>query len=456
MPGLFGILEIGKRTLISQQIAQSVIGNNIANVNTEGYSRQKVALKQIGSIDTPWGTIGMGVQINSIERSRDALLDRLYREAQGTSSEWQTRAQFMSEIDVIFTEVDGAGIGTQLDQFFNAWHELANSPEDQRPRIALRERGIALTETFHRIANKLKEQKQQINTRIQAISDKINEILKKIADLNSRIPSGNDTPGRANELLDQRDKLLDELAQYVDVQTFERQDQGVAVYIGSTSLVEGSYYRKMSTTTEVLNDLPITKIIGPDGEELSPSRGELKGLMELRDEIIPTYEDRLNELARTVVEQVNNYHKVGYTLDGETGYQFFDNRHITASNISLDAEILKDPGKIVAAATDAAGDNTQAQRIAALKDMPLIDGSSLREFYATLVTRIGIDGQTANDFSKNHEIVAMQATLQREQVMGVSLDEEMVDMIKYQQSYLAATRMITTVDQMIEAVLNMR
>ncbi|MDQ7052449.1 MAG: flagellar hook-associated protein FlgK [candidate division KSB1 bacterium] len=456
MPGLFGILELGKRTLISQQIAQSIVGNNIANVNTEGYSRQRTNFEQVGSLRTPWGTIGLGVQVKNISRMRDALVDRLYRDASATYREWETKAGFMRQIDAIFTEIDDAGIGSKLDAFFNAWNDLANDPESSQPRIALRESARALTAAFNDVANKLKWQKENINTRISKAVDEFNNIIKKIAELNTKIPSSAANSSQVNELLDERDRLLDRLSEMADIQIFERSNQGIAVYAGSTSLIEGSYYQELTTTIDIQNDLPVVTVLLPDGNELEPTSGEFKALLELRDEIIPEYENDLNTLAKNIVEQVNAYHKVGYTLAGETGYNFFDNRYITAATIRLDPDIEEDANNIIAAAEDAAGDNTQALRIASLKNTTLIGDYTFRDYYASLITKVGLDGQTAEDLSRSNEILVNQTVLQRETTIGVSLDEEMVNLIRYQQSYLAASRMIATVDQMIEAIINLR
>ena len=456
MPGLFGILELGKRTLISQQFAQNIVGNNIANVNTEGYSRQRTQFKQFGNINTPWGRMGLGVQVEKVIRSRDALIDRLYREGQGTLKEWEMRAQFLQQIDTAFSEVDESGLGAQLDAFFSAWYDLANDPENAQPRIALKERALALTDTFHRIVRKLKDQKQNINTRIEKNVKAVNSLVKKIAAINAKIPASTTSTGVSNDLLDERDRLIDELAGLVDVQVIERSDGRVGVYIGSINMVEGAYFQTLSLKYESDGSTTIARVLLPTNETFSPTRGELKALLDLRDDLIPSYEKSLDTLAQNLVEQINAYHKVGYNPDGETNLNFFDNRYITAETIRLDETILNNPEKIAAAAVDEIGDNTQALRIAALKDAGLIGGVSFREYYAALITRVGLDGQEANDFLKNQEIFVNQTALQREQVTGVSLDEEMVDMIKYQQTYLAAARMITTADSMIEAIINLK
>ncbi|RME00274.1 MAG: flagellar hook-associated protein FlgK [Calditrichaeota bacterium] len=456
MAGLFGLLELGKRTLIAQQFAQNIVGNNISNVNTDGYSRQQTQFNQIGTIDTPWGKIGLGVQIQNVERSRDALVDKSYRDAHGALAQWQTRANILQKVDTIFTEEDQAGLGSKMDAFFNAWEDLANDPESLQPRLALKQRGIALTDTFHRIANKLKEQKVSTDNRISNLVDEANSLIKKIATLNGKIPSSATSAGQSNELLDQRDQLIDRLAEIVNVKVIESTDKGVSIFIGAINVVQGGFYHTIQTQTESGDGMTKTVLYSPSGTPLDVSSGELKGLLDLRDEILPSYSDSLNTLAKSMVDQVNAYHKVGYTLDGDTGINFFDTRYTTADAIKLDDEILDEPKKIIAAAEDAEGDGTQALRIAKLKDAPLLNGSSYSDFYSGLITQIGVDGQSALDAAKSQEILARQTAIQREEVSGVSLDEEMINMIKFQQSYLAAARMISTIDSMIEAIISLK
>lgn len=456
MSGLFGLIQTGKRALIAQQYAQNVVGNNISNVNTEGYSRQTVQFGEMGAIETPWGRIGLGVNITSIARSRDEFVDQMYREAQSTVSEWETKNSVLQQIDAAFSDADGGGIGTRLDEFFNSWQDLANDPESSQARIAVRESANALTAAFHRMAGRVKDQKVTANGQISEIVQEINRLLEQIASMNEKIPALASDATRANDMLDARDRLIDRLSELIDIKVVQKGVGGVGIYLGAINLVEMDKAVSLHTATESDGEDPIIKIYGPDGAEIIVQSGKLKGLLDLRDSTIAEYQKRLDTLARTVVEQINALHKSGYTVEGETDISFFDNRFISASSIRVADEIAADANKIAAASTDADGDNALALQIAGLKDRALIAGASLREYYSSLVTRIGVDGKTANENAQSSQAFFLQSRLQREQSTAVSLDEEMVDMMRYEQSYQAAARMIATVDEMLQAVLAMK
>lgn len=457
MSGLFGLLQMGKRSLVAHQFAQNIVGNNISNAGIEGYTRQTTQLGSGGSIETPWGQIGMGVQVDGVMRSRDALIDKMYRDSSGSLGDWETKSFSMQNVEAMFTESDNDGIGARMDSFFNSWQDLANAPESSQARLALREQAQGLVDTFHRISNLLTSERQSINTQVVNVADRINDISSRIASLNERLPGKVKLAlKQENDALDERDRLLDELSDLVDIKVIGRDEGGIAVYIGSINLIEGPHANKLSIEQESNGKLSISKLYDPGGNELKLNNGRLKGLLELRDVQLKKYEDRLNTLSRTLVKEVNSYHKAGYTLEGETDIDFFDAAFIDADSINLSEDVLENPDKIAAASIDADGDNGQALLISALKDAPLVDGDGMREFYNTLITEVGVDSRFAIDSEETYGVLQNQAALQREGVSGVSLDEEMVDMIKYEQAYRAAARMVTTVDSMIETILSLK
>lgn len=457
MSGLMGLLQLGKRSLSAQQFGQQVVGNNISNVNTEGYSRQAPRFNTGGSIDTPWGKIGLGVQIGGIVRSRDVLLDKMFRQAESNLNEWETKETYLRRIDLLFREDDENGIGSRLDSFFNAWQDLANDPESVQARIAVKEQAKALISTFKRASSTVREQREGLNENISDTVKRINKITRQIALLNRKTqmtPEG--AAGQAYDVFDQRDRLLDELSSLADITVVRRANAAVSVYIDSINVVEGVSAQELTTVEANDGNMRRVDVVGPQGSTLNPSGGYLHGLLELRDQTLKGYEQQLNQLSRHIVEEVNKYHKVGYTLAGETGINFFDNRYINANDLRLSEDVLNDPKKIIAATEDAAGDNAQALRIAALKDMPLVDGTSFRDFYASLITTIGSDARYALDSAKNYDVIKSQTLVQRESISGVSLDEEMVDMIRYEQAYNAAARMIATLDEMIQTIIALK
>ncbi len=456
MAGLFGILQSGKRSLIAQQFAQTVVGNNIANVNTKGYSRQSARLIPAPSVNTAYGRIGMGVNIDGVKRSRNAFLDKIYRDANSELTQWQAQQFFLEQVDALFADVDESGIGSQMDRFFNAWYDLSNDPESSQARIAVKESGKSMSRTFNRVARGLTDQRKNINGQVQALVDRVNDLTSKIAELNAKIPRSDSNLTQENELKDQQDLLIDELTDILDVEVIYTENSGVNLYVDSLNIVAGATSLTLETEYDASGDIPLLNISGVAGVAVDITGGELGGILELRDEIITGYQDKLNTLAQNIVEQVNIYHKAGYTLNGDTGMEFFDHTKITAETMALSSDVLDDVSNIAAASEDAQGDNSQALLIAGLKDAPLIDETSFRDYYNSIIQAIGEDTRMSTVSSQNFEIIKTQAELQKEGVSGVSLDEEMIDMIRYQRAYGAAARLISTVDSMIETLLSLR
>lgn len=458
MAGLFGLLQTGKRSLLAQQFAQQIVGNNISNVNTEGYTRQVPRLTTSTALETMWGRVGAGVQIDGVLRIRDQYLDRMLRESDALLTEWEMREQLLSRVDSIFSSDPENGIGGRLDAFFNAWYDLANAPEGAQARVALRETAQGLVDTIRSTARQLRAQRKNVNDQVRDTIERVNSLLQQVAELNGNIAIANfgSEFGEGAELLDQRDRVLDELSSLLYVRVEPREAGGVSVYLGTHSLVEGSQANGFTFTTQEVGGLVAYFPRTEDGQVPQIEGGKLKALLDLRDITLKQNEEALDTLSRTLVEEINKYHKVGYTTTGATGLAFFNGEFLKASELRLADEILNDANNIIAAATDADGDNTQALRIAGLKDTPAIGRASLREFYATMVTNIGSNARTAADQVINYDTLKSQVLTQRESVSGVSLDEEMIEMIRYEQAYNAAARMITTVDEMIQTVIAMK
>ena len=458
MPGgLMGILQLGKRTLQANQYAQNVVGNNIANVNTPGYTRQRVRLTPGTSVDSPYGKIGSGVNIEGIERMRDNFTDQIFRNSSSNLNRWETTDLILQRTDAAFTEEDGSGIGSMIDRFFNSWYDLSNDPESKQARVAVREAGLSLSSTMNRMAHYVRDQRVDANAQVESVVGRINGLISKIADLNAKIPGVKDfSITRSSELMDQRDRLIDDLSQLVDVRVSDSGKIGLNVYIGSINVVSGGNALEIEMNSDDSNGVPVTELTVLGSFPLKVTNGELAGLIELRDEILPAYSNDLDRLAQGIVEQVNTYHSAGYAADGSTGINFFDNQFITGESMRLSSDIINNVDNIAPAAQDAAGDNTQALLIAGLKDTPTMDGSSIRDFYGQIINQVGEDGYLARVNVQNYEIMQSQASLQRDAMIGISLDEEMVEMIKYEQAYQAAARVINTADTMIETLLSLK
>ena len=174
MPGgLMGLLQLGKRSLQANQYAQNVVGNNIANVNTPGYSRQRVRLAPGATVQSPYGMLGSGVNIEGIERMRDNFADQIYRDGSSDLTRWQTTDLILQRTDAAFTENDDSGIGAMIDRFFNSWYDLSNDPESTQSRVAVREAGLSLTNTMNRMASFVRDQRIDANQQVEYVVEQI-------------------------------------------------------------------------------------------------------------------------------------------------------------------------------------------------------------------------------------------------------------------------------------------
>ena len=288
------------------------------------------------------------------------------------------------------------------------------------------------------------------------MTSEINELTRDIANINSHVVSAELGGSRANDLRDERDRLIDELSNLIDVRTREKADGSETVSMGAMALVDGSASLDIGTVTEHKYGIS-TDILVWQGTtiELTNLSGELAGLTQSRDKIIPGYLDKLNELARSIVQEVNAIHRLGYG-DGKivNGVDFFDPNYTDAATIRLNQEVLTDINKIAASAS-IDGDNLIALRLSGLRNVSVMsnNSSTIDDFYHSIIGNIGVETSEASSFTGNYELLAHQTENARLSIEGVSLDEEMANLIKFQHAYDAAARVITTMDEALDTVI---
>jgi flagellar hook-associated protein 1 FlgK len=285
----------------------------------------------------------------------------------------------------------------------------------------------------------------------------INRLCKETASLNEQIKSMELGGVKANDLRDARDLLVDQLSEYIDVNTIEQPNGGMTVFIGAMALVDGPDHLEISP-----------RVINRDGKlehelvwkgtdvKISNLNGQLKGLIESRDKIIPSYMEELDLLARTIIEEVNAIHRSGYGLNGTTGVNFFDTTLLTAAGIRINPDLASDPARIAASLSGEEGDNRIALAINDLRDRAvMVNGSTtINDYYNGFVGQLGMEAREARSFTENYELLLNQTENSRQAVQGVSLDEETANMIRYQHAYDAAARVITTIDEALDTVIS--
>jgi flagellar hook-associated protein 1 FlgK len=457
MAGLFDGLEMGKRALATQQLWLNTIGHNISNVNTPGYSRQRVLTSTTIPQELPVGMVGTGVTATAIHNVRDLFLNQQYRQENKALGNWTALEKTITQIESLFVEPNDESLGDQLNNFWTSWSELANNPESISARTALKEQTNLLTNTFHRIYNQMLDLRKSVDTDIQLTLENVNTLSGEIASLNQQISKSELGGQQANDLRDRRDYLIDQLSQYVDINATEQKNNTTTVYIGALAIVDGNQSFRLGTKKVSSGEMATSAIVWEgSNQKIKNLSGELKGLVETRDEILPRYMEALDDIASTLVSNVNALHRVGYGLDGSSGYNYFNAMYTGAANITIDSIVGNDVNKIAASTGGEVGDNTNALAIADLRNSYTMarGTATINEYYNSLVGQVGVESSKATDLKESYEILVEQINNSRESVQGVSLDEEMANMIKYQNAFDAAARVITTMDQALDTVIN--
>ncbi|MWC30920.1 flagellar hook-associated protein FlgK [Paenibacillus sp. MMS18-CY102] len=501
MRSTFHSIETAKRSLFTEQANISTTGHNIANANTPGFSRQRVNLVASRPIEAPGymrsnipGQLGTGVEFTSITRVREKFLDDQFRNANRSLGEWSIQSDTLSKLETVFNEPSDSGIRTVMDNFWKSWTDLGKDPESITGRKIVRENALALVDAFNETSKHLTDLDNDLTTNIATKTAQINSISNSVADLNleiKRLEAYGDNP---NDLMDERDYLVDQLSKMVNVSVVNTAD-GYDISVGSIMLVDG--LNAPGTTVQALEtQFNSGGVVG----------GEIQGLLVSRDQILKDYESQLDAMAdtfvngeititipagstfngsqlaadlTTTVRGINGLHNLGYlftnpprqaddifvTSDGTPT--------ITAANIRLSQDIVDDPMNIATSLRTAItngvnetvkGNNTLANLMAGLKETPFkfspiasqngITAGTIDEFYASMIGQLGLQSQEADRQATNQQDIVTQVDSRRQSVSGVSLDEEMSELIKFQHAYSAAARFMTTIDETLDKVIN--
>jgi flagellar hook-associated protein 1 FlgK len=571
------IFSTGVSGLFASQAGIDVTGHNIANVNTEGYSRQRVVLNTMDSAVISSIVFGRGVDVESVERVYDDMLADSIRNETSGMEYYKTLQQALDQVQIYFNELeDGSGLGEAMQEYFDAWSDLANTAPDQSDealikRETLVEKAGILADKIQAGYSSLQDVKDESNVIITEYVDEINQISENIGYLNKNIAVIEATGATANDFRDQRQVLLNRLSELSNISITERSNGQVAVYIGGNALVDESKIFKL-TAEKMSGDSTDVKITWGTKEQQTGNlditgtitRGQLGGELYVRDSMISEYMDDLNTLASTLIEETNRLHATGqgserltqitssngvmnptYTFNEVAGalptsihagtlriavydeagdlvtnldiqidpaldtmnslinkissadgnpnggliqaniaanntlkitagsgydftfaedtsnflvasgtYGFFSGSD--ATNIGVSDVIRQNSGFIAASKTGAAGDNQNAYIIAELKNKDVMDGMNITmdEFYSFFAASIASDKSTADIYVATKEQAINQLALKLEEVKGVSMDEEMTNLMKFQRAFEASSRFITTIDEMLSKLVN--
>ncbi len=571
MGTIFSALDIGRAGMFVAQVQLDVTAHNIANVNKEGFTRQRVDLTTRLPNTRYFGAIGRGPAVEGVVRLREAFLDAVYREQLPDFGSADVQAQYFNRIEDIFLEPTDTGFGNQLDVFFDALSDFSNNVEERPVRAALVSEAEALAAALNDVDARLELLRTQTNEEVRNRVPEINSITHRIAELNIQIRNM-ETGGRnANDLRDDRDLEIDNLSQIINVITREREDGQVDIILGGEELVIGDIVRDLEVVTDssIDPDRPnlLTVVFSHNGTAAEISSGELHGALQIRDVHVVAATDRIDELARGLIESINLIHSQGRGLDRYTGsvqttnpvisvfaplqtagelpfdltdgsfdVQVYDatgtlvesvtipivttgpnsaqtnlgdveaainglanasalvdaqnlmsitpdagfsitfandtsgammalglNSFFTgtgAASIALNEDLADNPGLISSGYSpeiSETGDNRAALDMAAIRNMTVLSGGTqtLNEYYEALVVEIGVGARANLDNLEVERAFAQDFERRRQEVSGVSLDEEATNLIQLQRAFEGAARIITVADRMLETLVNL-
>ncbi len=461
---IYGMFNVAKTALITQQKALDITANNIANVNTEGYSRQRLNMEQNEPVYYEGGTLSTGVRANrTIQRIYDRFLAAQMSEAASREGRWEAQRETLEKAELMFDDASGYGLNGAMNEFWNSWQELANNPSGYTERAALLANSENLTLVFNKLSQDLTRVRVDSDVSIKGAVDDINTLTSEIAGLNLKIAEVEaGSEHSANDFRDQRDMKLQELSSLIDVNSFEDADGFLTIVsTNGHTLVDRTSSWDLATNMNAdgFQDVFWESSSGVQQNITDDiSTGKLKGWIEARDTIIPDYQTRLDDMAVAMATAVNSQHNNGLDLNGVAGLDYFS-PFTGASDITVNSSIANDTNLIAAAANteNVPGGNSNAIAMAEIQNRLLMSGGSatIDDSYSGLVSDVGRLVEQASVNADHQSMVSLQLATYREEVSGVSMDEEMVNMVQFQSAYTAAAKLVTTVDEMLQTLMNM-
>jgi flagellar hook-associated protein 1 FlgK len=456
MPSILSGFDSVQQALAAQTFALSIAQKNITNANDPDYTREDVVFTGDDSESTNSGVAGV-----SLQAVRNQFLDYNISQETQSSSMSSVESDALQQIDAIFNG-SGESLQQSLSDFFNSFTSLSSSPEDLTLRQQVLSSANALSNQFHTLYSGIQQVQTSEDSALSSTVDQVNSLTSQIAALNQQIAAAQGAQSQnLSTLQDSRQQLVEQLSGLMGLSYYQTNSgaitvttqQGGALVIGNQSNSLQLSSTNGTFQSVLLNGADITNSIGS---------GTLGGLIDMRDNKCAGYLNALDDLAATITFQVNQQHEQGSDLNGQDGGDLFTpftpaNPDSNAGAARAMSVAITDPTQIAAAGPGGgAGDNTNAQLLAGISNQKLFSNSNetASQFYADLVYRIGTDEQTASDNVSTQQSILDQLNNQRDSFSGVSLDDEAVNIIKYQTAYQASAQYATVLNTLSGDVLN--
>jgi flagellar hook-associated protein 1 FlgK len=466
MSSLNASLATALSGLTAEQGALEATSNNVANVNTPGYTREVPVLVASDPIVIDPLTLGTGVTLKSIESIRDPILESQVQQETQTQGQLSSLVSALQQAQVNFSSGSGDDIGTAISNFFNSINQLSTNPSDLSVRQGVLTAAGNLASSFNSVANNLSAQRGNLDHSVVQTVTQINQLSQQIAQLNGQISNLENVGESGGTLIDQRTQLINQLSSLVDVSVIPTDNTLTLTTAAGAPLVAGQ--QSFQLTTQVTN--AGVEDVFSQGADITATiaSGQLGGLIQACDQQIPALENQLDTLASGLANAVNGVQTSGFDLNGnptgatdkngnpQTPVYLFNPPPAAGTGAAAGLSVaITDPALIAASSDGSAGSNGNAEAMYALSSAPIINQQSPTDYYSGIVASVG--NATANATA---EQTASNSTLQQlsdqlSAVSGVSLDEEAAHMMQYQQAYAASAQVISAINTMMYDVINM-
>lgn len=461
MAGLISSLYTGASGIYANQTAVDVTGNNISNVNTEGYSREVVNLSSSTTIEQKGLILGTGITVGSVSRAGDTFIIKQLIAASGDYGTYEAASDPLSELEQIL-DIDDSALSTDIDEFFDSWEALSLNPAEATERQQVIAEAEDLAEKFNQLDQELSDVVESINASIESRIPEVNSMLEQVAELNQAIHLAEITGKNANTLEDSRDLLVQDISESCGASSYLDENGMICLQLNNgLPLVTGNVASSFSTErVDGLTTLTLDAGNSSYAIEADDIGGGFNGLLDIRDNVIPELQDDIDRLAYELATGVNALLTGGIDANGDPGTELFsltaptdplaDPWQGAAASIALNFD---DTDLIAAGTTGGSADNSVCLDVVSLYNTETIDGSTYSEEYARIAAGVG-QLVSSNEDKLLASIDNLDETMaNRDEVSGVSTDEEMLQLVQYQTGYEAAASYLTVVKEMLDVML---
>lgn len=475
----FSSLEIGKRALLAQRLGLDVTSNNIANVNTPGYSRRAAILKESNPQKFNNNYLGTGVLFSKLQSFRESYYDREVRNSVSRLMNYGTEASFYRRVETVLGEPGDAGLGNLITDFFKTFDELALKPESISLRSYLTTQSQTLTDRINRIANGMQDLRNESLFKINANVSEINRIISQVKEINVQIAaSGTDAADSALAYIDDRENLLEELAKFIDITVGKNDNGTVNIFVNGIDVLTSTSAKelKVKIAVDSITGEQTAKLYKYDSEkqletDITTQGGEINANLNIFNVNMNekyggkdfSIAKNFHAFVKTFAAKVNHLMMSGFGLD-DTGNslpmrRFFDpaDGELTAFNIRISEDIKNNPRDIpLSDSPGESGNSVISRAITRLaQDPEFFMSSNPVEFFNGFMGKIGLLAKEAETGYRTMGLINDQLNSQRESIMGVNLDEEAISLIKYQTAFEASSRIISVTNDLLGTLVNL-